>query len=211
MAVKPHFKILMTFPCYRMNLVAVMIIGFFASQAEGKIPGGSKLRHEASCFMRQHDTGVVLGKVTFAVWDDPGDKQVLRYSAFLKSTTIKAGNHGFHIHQNAITGYDCKTAGGHYNPNGKSHGSLYGTGDDRNARHVGDLGNVEAGDGEIWMRMQLFLKAFSLEGEQSIVGRSVVLHAGEDDLGLGGQTDSKTTGHAGGRLACCILGDTAKN
>ena len=28
---------------------------------------------------------------------------------------------------------------------------------------------------------------------------------GEDDLGLGGHSDSKTTGHAGGRLACCEI------
>ena len=28
---------------------------------------------------------------------------------------------------------------------------------------------------------------------------------GEDDLGLGGHSDSKTTGHAGGRVACCEI------
>ena len=31
------------------------------------------------------------------------------------------------------------------------------------------------------------------------------VHVGEDDLGLGGHSDSKTTGHAGGRLACCEI------
>jgi len=29
---------------------------------------------------------------------------------------------------------------------------------------------------------------------------------GEDDLGLGGKPDSKKTGAAGGRLACCVIG-----
>ena len=29
-----------------------------------------------------------------------------------------------------------------------------------------------------------------------------MLHEGVDDIGLGGQADSRTTGHAGGRLAC---------
>jgi len=29
---------------------------------------------------------------------------------------------------------------------------------------------------------------------------------GEDDLGLGGHDDSKTTGHAGGRVACGVIG-----
>jgi hypothetical protein len=41
-----------------------------------------------------------------------------------------------------------------------------------------------------------------LYGPTSILGRAMVVHAGEDDLGLGGHDDSMTTGHAGGRLAC---------
>ena len=32
------------------------------------------------------------------------------------------------------------------------------------------------------------------------------VHAGEDDLGRGGHEDSKTTGHAGGRLSCGVIG-----
>ena len=32
------------------------------------------------------------------------------------------------------------------------------------------------------------------------------VHADEDDLGLGGFPDSKTTGHAGARLACGVIG-----
>ena len=43
----------------------------------------------------------------------------------------------------------------------------------------------------------------------SVVGRSVVIHADEDDLGLGGQSDSLTTGHAGARLACGVIGTCA--
>ena len=31
------------------------------------------------------------------------------------------------------------------------------------------------------------------------------VHVGEDDLGLGGHSDSKMTGHACGRLACCEI------
>ena len=43
-------------------------------------------------------------------------------------------------------------------------------------------------------------------GDANILGRAIVIHAGEDDLGLGAETDSKTTGHAGARLACCVIG-----
>ena len=45
-----------------------------------------------------------------------------------------------------------------------------------------------------------------LVGEYSVIGRSCLLHAGEDDLGTGGFSDSKTTGHAGARIACGIIG-----
>ena len=41
----------------------------------------------------------------------------------------------------------------------------------------------------------------------SVIGRSIVVHIGADDLGKGGEADSHTTGHAGGRKACgTILG-----
>jgi len=41
-----------------------------------------------------------------------------------------------------------------------------------------------------------------------IAGRAVVVHVGQDDLGKGGFEDSLTVGHAGGRLACGIIGYT---
>jgi Cu-Zn family superoxide dismutase len=37
-------------------------------------------------------------------------------------------------------------------------------------------------------------------------GRSVIVHADPDDLGLGEEQDSKTTGHSGKRIACAVIG-----
>ena len=45
-----------------------------------------------------------------------------------------------------------------------------------------------------------------MSGERSIIGRAIVVHEGIDDLGLGGNEGSKTTGNAGGRVGCGVIG-----
>jgi Cu-Zn family superoxide dismutase len=49
-------------------------------------------------------------------------------------------------------------------------------------------------------------KVMSLCGPMSIVGRTMVVHADPDDLGKGGVELSKTTGNAGARVACGVIG-----
>jgi len=44
--------------------------------------------------------------------------------------------------------------------------------------------------------------------ERTVVCGRVQVHVDEDDLGRGGQELSKTTGNAGGRLACGVIGIT---
>lgn len=72
-------------------------------------------------------------------------------------------------------------------------------------RHVGDLGNVEVGDDGI-AKINIKDNIISLQGQHNIIGRTAVVHADSDDLGLGGHELSKTTGNAGGRLACGVIG-----
>ena len=54
--------------------------------------------------------------------------------------------------------------------------------------------------------LQLNDKLIQLDGPYSIIGRSCVVHANEDDLGKGKAPDSKTTGNSGARLACGVIG-----
>jgi len=117
-------------------------------------------------------------------------------------TGLSEGKHGFHIHQFGDYSSGCTSTGGHFNPAGKNHG---GPADEE--RHAGDLGNIVAGaDGTA--EVNITDGQVSLTGVNSVVGRAIVVHAGEDDLGKGGFEDSLKTGHAGGRLACGVIGIT---
>eukprot|EP01087_Luapelamoeba_hula_P014760 TRINITY_DN4373_c2_g1_i2.p2 TRINITY_DN4373_c2_g1~~TRINITY_DN4373_c2_g1_i2.p2 ORF type:complete len:162 (-),score=39.99 TRINITY_DN4373_c2_g1_i2:168-653(-) len=113
---------------------------------------------------------------------------------------LNPGLHGFHVHEFGDNTNGCVSAGPHFNPAKKQHG-----GPQDEERHVGDLGNVEANaDGVV--EHTLTDSHVSLSGANSILGRTMVVHADADDLGRGGHDDSKTTGHAGARVACGVIG-----
>ncbi|KAK6504958.1 Superoxide dismutase [Cu-Zn] [Arthrobotrys musiformis] len=107
---------------------------------------------------------------------------------------------GFHIHTFGDNTNGCTSAGPHFNPFGKTHGS---PSDDN--RHVGDLGNIST-DASGVAKGTITDSLVSLIGPNSILGRTVVVHAGTDDLGKGGHADSLTTGNAGARPACGVIG-----
>jgi Cu-Zn family superoxide dismutase len=108
--------------------------------------------------------------------------------------------HGFHIHEYGDLTDGCTSACAHFNPYNKNHGGRNTT-----ERHVGDLGNLEAdifGNCEFKFNDSLV----KLSGKANVLGRSFVIHEDEDDLGFGGKKDSLTTGHAGKRLVCGVIG-----
>jgi len=115
--------------------------------------------------------------------------------------------HGFHVHElgdfSAPEG--CSAMSGHYNPLGVDHGAST---DMPLMRHVGDLGNIEETGGSAMIYKELQDYMLQLSGTYSIIGRGIIVHEHADDLGLGGSDDSLTTGNAGSRVACCVIGTT---
>lgn len=109
----------------------------------------------------------------------------------------KNHKHGFHIHVNGDLREDCKSCCSHYNPHNTKHGGLH----DENS-HAGDLGNIQS-DSHGYCKMTISTDKFRLS---EIVGRSLIVHDDEDDLGKGNEKDSLTTGHSGARIACSIIG-----
>lgn len=102
----------------------------------------------------------------------------------------------FHIHEFGDTTNGCASCGGHFNPQGAKHGAPEDA-----ERHIGDLGNIIANEDGI-ARIEISDSKVQLLGPHSVVGRAIVVHAGEDDLGKGGNAESLKTGNAGGRFAC---------
>jgi Cu-Zn family superoxide dismutase len=107
---------------------------------------------------------------------------------------LKPGLHGFHIHEKGdCSAADASSAGGHFNPANEVH-----AGPDALHRHIGDLGNIEA-DAEGHGHYDRIDKLISLEGPNSIIGKSVIVHEKEDDF------KTQPTGNAGGRLGCGLI------
>jgi len=148
---------------------------------------------KASCVLKGDAN--VTGVVNF---EQDAKGGVTKISGTFKG--LKPGKHGFHVHQFGDLSNGCVSAGAHFNPFGKTHGAP-----SDETRHVGDLGNLEADkDGNVEFKLEDNL--VSLIGPTSVIGRSVIIHADVDDLGKGGHELSLTTGNAGGRIACGVIG-----
>lgn len=170
-------------------------------------PGDAKAAHDhgadksaAACAMPAALVAVmsptkgngVGGKVRFTAVDGG-----VRIVADITGLT-PGGKHAFHIHEfGDVSAEDGSAAGGHYNPGGHPHG-----GPDSEHHHAGDLGNLTA-DVAGNAHYELVAKGLSLCcGKMPVIGRSVIIHAKEDDL------TSQPAGNAGPRIAQGVIGAT---
>ncbi|QDK36336.1 superoxide dismutase family protein [Bdellovibrio sp. NC01] len=107
---------------------------------------------------------------------------------------LKPGPHGFHIHEKGdCSGKDFSAAGGHFNPTGVKHGAP-GTGS-----HAGDMGNIMV-DRKGKATVTINVEGIDLgPGPNGIVGKSIIVHQGKDDL------KSQPAGNSGPRVLCGVI------
>jgi Cu-Zn family superoxide dismutase len=130
----------------------------------------------------------VTGTVTFT---DTGEK--LTFVADIDGLEPNT-EHGFHIHEKGdLSDPDLKSAGGHFNPTHEHHG-----GPTSEHHHAGDLGNLKA-DANGHAHLEGTVEHASLSGDNSILGRSVIIHAKPDD------EKSDPAGNSGARIAGGVI------
>ena len=116
-------------------------------------------------------------------------------------TKLPPGPHGFHIHKAGdLRGEGCMGLCEHYDLGHHVHGAGPTS---KKERHTGDLGNIAISYKKTRVRKSYYVKGPCV---LDLLGRSLIVHEGEDDLGQGGHDDSKTTGHSGKRMGCAIIG-----
>lgn len=140
----------------------------------------------------------VRGIVYFQETDEP-NKLKISYEIY----GLSDGKHGFHVHQYGDLTEGCKSACSHFNPIGMVHGGRH-----TKIRHAGDLGNIESVKGIA--KGTMTAHDLALRGEKyNILGRMIIVHKDEDDLGKGTgaiKAESLKTGNAGKRLTCGVIG-----
>jgi len=134
--------------------------------------------------------GKAVGNVI--VWDQ-GSGVALQ----LELHDLTPGEHAIHFHQvPKCVAPDFKSAGGHFNPEGKKHGF-----DNPDGHHAGDMKNFTVGaDGKAKVKLEdneVTLK----DGPHSLLsnGAAIVVHAKADDY----KTDP--AGNSGDRVACGVI------
>jgi len=161
-------------------LVAWLLAGCAGPETRGAAPAATAELRDAS--------GREVGSARFT--QDAGGVRVL-----LEVHGLPSGPKGVHVHETgSCEPPDFKSAGGHFNPEGKQHGF-----DNPQGPHAGDLPNIEVGE-DGGGRLDATDERITLgSGEASLFdadGSALVVHAGPDDY------KSDPAGNSGDRIAC---------
>jgi len=112
----------------------------------------------------------------------------------LDARGLPPGTHGAHVHTvGRCDAPDFTTAGGHWNPSARQHGSMNPQGS-----HTGDLPNLIVGaDGR--GTLGITIAGATMDAMLDADGATMMVHAAADDL----RTDP--SGNSGGRIACGVF------
>ncbi len=160
---------------------------------------GNKKIYKASAvisnYIADKDLKPINGLIRF---ESRGNKCKITYDI----SGLTDGKHGFHIHRCGDISKGCSGGCDHFNPTNSVHGGPHSK-----KRHAGDLGNIIAKNGG-FARGSITVNDLSCDhrSKKSIIGRMIIIHADEDDLGKGNNEESLKTGNAGARIACSVIG-----
>jgi Cu-Zn family superoxide dismutase len=173
----------------RMAMIGTAVLAMTLTGCKDDLHTGAPLANGARAVAILHTAdGADVGRATAT--EVAGG---LRFTIDAKG--LPAGTHGAHVHTiGRCDGPDFTTAGGHWNPTAKKHGSMNAQGP-----HEGDLPNLIVGtDGR--GTIGITIPGATMAGLLDADGSALVVHANPDDL----MTDP--SGNSGGRIACGVFG-----
>jgi Cu-Zn family superoxide dismutase len=135
---------------------------------------------------------------TAALWSETGKKAEPGVFIKLYLHDLPPGEHALHFHEKAqCDAPDFKSAGPHFNPEGKKHGL-----ENPEGHHAGDMNNFTV-NAKGHARLKVVNKDVTLGDDSHSLfsngGTALVIHAKADDL----KTDP--AGNAGDRIACGVI------
>lgn len=154
---------------------------------------GAKTEAESTTYDILNASGSKIG--TLAIKDEGTHGVELK----VQVSGLETGTSAMHIHETGVCiGPDYKSAGGHFNPENVSHGSV---GD---GPHAGDMMNIEikadgTGTFNVANHKVSLNGAHGLPALRDADGSALIIHAKGDDY------KSQPSGAAGPRIACAVI------
>jgi Cu-Zn family superoxide dismutase len=173
-----------------LSLISIVALCGCATNKESSSTPATLTKPAAVAVISPLGTNSVHGTINFVQ-----DGEAVRVQGTLEG--LSPGLHGFHIHEKGdCSAKDGSSAGPHFNPTKAPHG-----GPTSAQHHAGDFGNIEA-NGSGVAKINNVFTWLSLHGENSIIGRGLIVHANPDDM------QSQPAGNAGGRIGCGVIQST---